>query len=137
VQLADNVITVKTLMQKFEAPAENGGFGDITKDPDLYQMAGNLANTMRARGEFDDTNWMHYQRVGDAVRKWRDSFVQRYATEKKEPVADMTEKAVKKRSIVNINPANKKKESNQPTTMKTPVEIAREGIKDIMRARGQ
>jgi hypothetical protein len=137
IALAENVMVVKDHMGRFQRPPEDGGFGDIAKDPDLYSMAGNLANTMRAQGRFDDTNWQHYQQVGEAVRKWRDTFVQRYAP-KREPVEDMTAKKERKRSTVSVTPANVKSESSsKPTKTKTHVEIAREGIADIMRARGQ
>ena len=63
--------------RKFQLPADQGGYADIWDDPQLRQMAFNRENELMTKGD-KRPYWERFKSIGDEVRTWRDSLIQKH-----------------------------------------------------------
>lgn len=63
--------------RKFQSSPEQGGYADIWDDTQLRKMAFDKENELRSKGD-KRPYWELFKAIGDEVRTWRDSLVQKH-----------------------------------------------------------
>lgn len=120
------------IRQKFFAPADQGGFGDIWMRGREYQDAINKAINKRLENK-EPNSWETYEAAGKEVRA---SFEQ-----KEQPQTEIKldeERRKKKKDTDTVKPAKVKEQTPQPTEQEQNEDDARKAaLNEIAKARGQ
>jgi hypothetical protein len=118
-QIVDQRLSQAQIVQRFSAPPEAGGFGDLVTDPYLFQIATIEAEKLLQSGA--PNSWDTYVEAGRKTREWRDRAMGKPISQP-EPV---NEKAERKKSIDAIPSASARTVTGnkEPEREPTPSEV--------------
>jgi hypothetical protein len=118
-QIVDQRLSQAQIVQRFSAPPEQGGFGDLVTDPYLFQIATIEAEKLLQSGA--PNSWDTYVEAGRKTREWRDKAIGKPIT-MTEPV---NEKAERKKTIDAIPSASARTVTGnkEPEREPTPSEV--------------
>jgi len=116
------------MRQKLEAPPEQGGFGDITADPYLLQIASNQVDQVIQQryaqtGQLQPATWEDYKQACENVRNWRNQFAPN------KPEMNIEERVERKKNLDTVKSSSARAqptpEKKPPTTRETIANMAK------------
>jgi len=130
----ESKLTAKQIQERFHLPKEQGGFGDIVSDEDLYQLAVSKVNDLLAGGA--PNTWETYQKVGMSLRE---KFLKEpEPTQEKKKESDLQKKKEKKKSVDTVKGVSQKSITEEESAPALSSEPERSNvIREIKRQRGQ
>lgn len=124
----------QSIVDRFNAPVDKGGFADIKASPYLMDAVATLIDEKLASGE--DNSWETYEAAGKEIRKRREEALN--PKPKKTTVTGFEEKKELKKGKDTITGANVRQQPSTSTEgTKSEEEARSEALTDIMKARGQ
>lgn len=123
------------IRQKFEAPQDKGGFGDLAASPYLMDEVSKLVDEKLKDGA--PNIWETYEAAGEEIRTRREAAVNPKSSGKVK-VQDLEERRKKKADIDNVSGVGATSKGKQDLEAEQSEEEARaEAVRDIMKRRGQ